>query len=183
MSNSVAGLAGRLELVSGDITRLQIDAIVNAANAQLAGGGGVDGAIHAAAGPAVLEECRRIVAAQGICPAGNAVITGAGRLPARHIIHAVGPIWHGGGVHEAEQLAGAYRSSLQLATEHGVKSIAFPNISTGVYHYPKQAAANIAIATVCDYLLTHAVPGHVVFCCHDAENIALYRERLAALGT
>lgn len=140
----------------------------------------MDGAIHAAAGPAVLEECRRIVAARGNCPAGQAVITGAGRLPMRYIIHAVGPIWNGGGAHEAQRLADAYHNSLKLATEHGVESIAFPNISTGAYGYPKSAAARIAVATVGNYLATHDRPARVLFCCYDSENLALYRALLAS---
>ncbi|HEU0195897.1 MAG TPA: O-acetyl-ADP-ribose deacetylase [Nevskiaceae bacterium] len=169
----------RLAIAEGDITRLDVDAIVNAANSGLMGGGGVDGAIHAAAGPAILDECCAIVARSGPCRAGHAVITSAGRLPMRHIIHAVGPIWRGGGFGEAGLLANAYRASLALAARHSVARLAFPNISTGVYGYPKRDAATIAIAAVEQFLVQHALPERVIFCCFDAENTALYRARLA----
>ncbi len=137
-----------LTLVQGDITHQRVDAIVNAANSRLVGGGGVDGAIRRAGGPAIEEECARIRAAQGGCPTGSAVITGAGRLPARYVIHAVGPVWSGGRQGEAALLASAYRSSLELATAHGVRTIAFPSISTGVYGYPVALAAQVALRTV-----------------------------------
>jgi O-acetyl-ADP-ribose deacetylase (regulator of RNase III) len=137
-----------LELVEGDITEQNLDAIVNAANEGLRGGGGVDGAIHRAGGPEIMEECRRI----GRCPTGSAVITTGGRLPARHVIHTVGPVWSGGIRGEPNLLASAYRSSLQLAEENRVKSVAFPSISTGVYGYPIDQAARIALRTVSDYL-------------------------------
>ena len=140
-----------LELVQGDITQQDTEAIVNAANSSLLGGGGVDGAIHRAGGPQILEECRRI----GGCPAGQARITTGGRLKARYVIHTVGPIYHGGQRGEADTLASAYRSSLQLASQHGVKSLAFPSISTGAYGYPIELAAPIALKTAIDYLRDH----------------------------
>lgn len=171
--------ATRMRVVTGDITRLDVDAIVNAANPGLLGGGGVDGAIHRAAGPALLEACRAIVKNRGPCAPGEAVITGAGRLPMRHVIHTVGPVWHGGGQREAECLANAYRNSLRLATKHEVQRLAFPNISTGVYGYPKAPAVTVAVATVRDYLDAHASPFEVLFCCFNAENAALYRQKLA----
>jgi len=143
--------SSQLELVEGDITQQDIDAIVNAANSSLLGGGGVDGAIHRAAGPALLAECRQV----GGCPTGEARITGGGRLVARYVIHAVGPVYRGGTQGEAERLASAYRHSLELASQHGLRSIAFPAISTGVYGYPMNEAARIALSTIRDYLRTH----------------------------
>jgi len=140
-----------LELVEGDITKQDTEAIVNAANSGLRGGGGVDGAIHRAGGPEIMEECRRI----GGCPTGHAVITTGGRLKARYVIHAVGPVYHGGNKREAEDLAGAYLTSLKIASEKGIKSVAFPSISTGAYGYPINEAARIAIKTVIDYLKEH----------------------------
>ncbi|MBI3998276.1 MAG: O-acetyl-ADP-ribose deacetylase [Armatimonadetes bacterium] len=138
----------RLVLVQGDITTQEVDAIVNAANSRLIGGGGVDGAIRRAGGPAIEEECAAIRADRGGCPTGSAVITGAGRLRARHVIHAVGPVWQGGRHGEADLLASAYRVSLTLAAEHGVRTIAFPSISTGVYGYPVAQAARVALRAV-----------------------------------
>jgi len=137
-----------IEIIIGDITTIGVDAIVNAANSSLMGGGGVDGAIHRAGGPGIVRECRVIVARQGNCPTGHAVITTAGRLPARYVIHTVGPVWRGGGHGEAGLLASCYRASLRLAAENGCSSIAFPGISTGVYGYPKDQAALIAMRTV-----------------------------------
>lgn len=145
-------IAQRIELQLGDITKVHADAIVNAANSSLMGGGGVDGAIHRAGGPAILEECKAIVARQGGCKTGQAVITTAGKLPARFVIHTVGPIWHGGTKNEAQLLADCYRNSLRLAVENGCKNIAFPNISTGVYRFPPATAAAIAIDTVSEFL-------------------------------
>lgn len=141
-----------LSLVLGDITTQVVDAIVNAANSRLIGGGGVDGAIRRAGGRAIEQECAAIRASRGGCPTGSAVITGAGRLPARHVIHAVGPVWLGGGQGEADLLASAYRSSLTLASEHGARTVAFPSISTGVYGFPVALAARIALRTVADVL-------------------------------
>jgi O-acetyl-ADP-ribose deacetylase (regulator of RNase III) len=141
-------MAGRITVVQGDITGQQVDAIVNAANEALRGGGGVDGAIHRAAGPELLEECIQI----GGCPTGEARITKGYRLPARYVIHTVGPVWHGGARGEPEKLAACYRNSLRLAAEHGVRTIAFPGISTGVYGYPVEAATRLALTTVRDCL-------------------------------
>jgi O-acetyl-ADP-ribose deacetylase (regulator of RNase III) len=141
----------KLELVQGDITQQDTEAIVNAANPSLLGGGGVDGAIHRAGGPQILEECRKI----GGCPPGEARITSGGKLKAKYVIHAVGPIYRGGTQGEAETLASAYRNSLALASKHGIKSVAFPSLSTGAYGYPIELAAPIALKTVMDYLQAH----------------------------
>jgi O-acetyl-ADP-ribose deacetylase (regulator of RNase III) len=173
----------QIEVIQGDITVLQLDAIVNAANSSLMGGGGVDGAIHRAAGPALLEECRKIAAARrgvpgGPCPAGDAVITGAGNLPCRYVIHTVGPVWHGGGSGESELLASCYKKSLLLAEEAALKSVAFPNISTGVYGYPRDKAAAVAIAAVRETLQGTRGIGRVLFVCFDRENYRLYRKLL-----
>jgi O-acetyl-ADP-ribose deacetylase (regulator of RNase III) len=164
-----------IEVIQGDITTLNVDAVVNAANSGLMGGGGVDGAIHRAAGPALLEECRKIAASRrnipgGPCPAGDAVITGAGKLPAKHVIHTVGPVWHGGSRGEPELLASCYRKSSLLAEEAGLESIAFPNISTGVYGYPKDKAAAVAVAAVRETLAETPGIKRVVFVCFDREN-------------
>lgn len=153
MPNRIFGTS-RLELVRGDITHETVDAIVNAANSSLMGGGGVDGAIHRAGGPAILEDCRQIVARQGSLPAGEAVITTAGRLPCRHVIHTVGPVWRGGQHGERETLARCYRNSLALAVSHGLSSIAFPSISTGVYGYPVAKAARVALGAIREVLAT-----------------------------
>jgi O-acetyl-ADP-ribose deacetylase (regulator of RNase III) len=150
-----------LELVLGDITDQQVDAIVNAANAQLAGGGGVDGAIHRRGGPAIMAETDRLYPAG--CPTGSAVITGGGKLPAKHVIHAVGPVWQGGEAGEAELLAGAYRRSLELAVENQCHSVALPALSTGVYGYPLDLASRIALQTAIDFLREHGQPALVRF--------------------
>lgn len=166
--------------IHDDITTLDVDAIVNAANSGLRGGGGVDGAIHRAGGPAIMEACRQIVARQGECPAGEAVITGGGKLKAPYVIHAVGPVWHGGNKGEDELLARAYHNSLLLAARHGLKSLAFPNISTGVYGFPKEPAAKIAITQVRLFARSkHPLPDEVIFCCFDPENHSLYTALLA----
>jgi O-acetyl-ADP-ribose deacetylase (regulator of RNase III) len=161
--------------MEGDITRLNVDAIVNAANESLLGGGGVDGAIHRAAGPELLEECRRI----GGCRTGLAVMTSGYRLPARHVIHTVGPVYRDGTRGEPELLRSCYQESLRLAAESGMKSIAFPCISTGVYRFPKQQACEIAVTTVGEWLAGHDLPESVTFCCFGAENGQFYRERLS----
>jgi O-acetyl-ADP-ribose deacetylase (regulator of RNase III) len=168
----------RIELVKGDITRITVDAIVNAANSSLLGGGGVDGAIHRAAGPDLLAECYRIRESRGECPTGEAVITGSGRLPCKKVIHTVGPVWHGGTKGEPALLASCYSRSLLLAQESGLTDIAFPNISTGVYGYPKAEAARVAVAAVRETL--PSVPGirKVIFVCFDDENLALYWQLL-----
>ena len=161
-----------LEVIRGDITALAVDAIVNAANASLLGGGGVDGAIHRKAGPDLLRECRTL---EG-CPTGDAKITKGYHLPARHVIHAVGPVWRGGGQGESDLLAGCYRRALELADEHELASLAFPAISTGVYGYPKQDAARIAVETVRQTLPDAPSVTRVAFCCFDEETAQIYRE-------
>jgi O-acetyl-ADP-ribose deacetylase (regulator of RNase III) len=165
--------SARVELVRGDITREQTDAIVNAANSSLMGGGGVDGAIHRAGGPAILEDCKRIRERRGRLPAGEAVITTAGRLRCRHVIHAVGPVWSGGGSGEAPTLARCYGESLALAAAHGLTSVAFPSISTGAYGYPVSEAARVALGAVRDVLKSGspvAVVRFVLFSESDLEN-------------
>ena len=169
----------KLELIMGDITKLDVDAIVNAANSSLLGGGGVDGAIHRAAGPELLEECRKIAAGRrdipgGPCPAGDAIMTAGYKLPCKHVIHTVGPVWHGGALSEPELLASCYRKSLLLASAAGLKSIAFPNISTGVYGYPKDKAAAVAVKAVRETLSETPDIERVVFVCFDEENFRLY---------
>ena len=170
-----ARLMNRIELIKGDITKIKADAIVNAANSSLLGGGGVDGAIHRAGGPTILEECRKIIAKQGSCKTGEAVITTAGNLPAKFVIHTVGPVWNGGKKNEASLLAACYQNSLKLAIKHNLSSIAFPNISTGVYGYPKKDAASIALNTVMDYLKQDTFISKVYFVCFDEENYQLYQ--------
>jgi O-acetyl-ADP-ribose deacetylase (regulator of RNase III) len=163
----------RIEIIRGDITKIQADAIVNAANSSLLGGGGVDGAIHRAGGAAILEECKQIRAKQGGCKTGEAVITRAGKLPARFVIHTVGPVWNGGQRNEPQKLADCYRNSLLLAVENNCKTIAFPNISTGVYGYPKREAATVAFQTAADFLAGNDTIEKVYFVCFDEENYKL----------
>ena len=169
-------IISRLSIVEGDITRLQVDAIVNTANASLLGGGGVDGAIHRAAGPGLLAECRRL----GGCPTGEARLTGGYSLTARHVIHAVGPVYKDGQSGEPELLRSCYRESLRLASEAGLGSVAFPCISAGVYGYPKPAACREAITAVTEWLSMHELPRSIVFCCYGSGDAELYRNALDA---
>lgn len=164
--------SSRLELAQGDITRQEVDAIVNAANSRLAGGGGVDGAIHRAAGKALMEETERRYP-EG-CPTGSAVATGAGKLQAKFVFHAVGPRWRGGNRGEPDLLAGAYRRCLELAVEHECRSLAFPAISTGIYGYPKKLAAEVSLATVRDFLKDQGKPDLVRFVLFDAETLEVF---------
>jgi O-acetyl-ADP-ribose deacetylase len=168
----------RIDLIQGDITKLDVDAIVNAANSSLLGGGGVDGAIHRAGGPQILEECKIIRNARGGCAPGEAVITTGGQLKAKFVIHTVGPIWKGGKQNEEQILANAYLNSLKLADENKIRTIAFPNISTGVYAFPKEKAADIALYTVSNFLASNESPQTVIFCCFDMENFELYSSRI-----
>lgn len=164
-------------IIKGDITKVEVDAIVNAANSSLLGGGGVDGAIHRAGGPQILEECRQIRARQGGCSTGEAVITTAGRLPARYVIHTVGPVWNGGGQGEEALLANAYLNSLKLALAKDCRTIAFPNISTGVYRFPPGRAARVVHGVVSRFLEEHPdALQNIYFVCFDEENYRLYRE-------
>jgi O-acetyl-ADP-ribose deacetylase (regulator of RNase III) len=160
----------RIEVIKGDITKIKVDAIVNAANSSLMGGGGVDGAIHRAGGPAILAECKKIVARQGKCSTGEAVITTGGTLPAKYVIHTVGPVWKGGTNHEGEKLADCYFHSLRLAIKHHCKTIAFPNISTGVYRFPKEEAARIAVETIQKFLIQNDFIEKVILVCFDEQN-------------
>jgi O-acetyl-ADP-ribose deacetylase len=171
----------KLEVLKGDITKVKVDAIVNAANNSLLGGGGVDGAIHRAGGPAILEACKAIRAKQGECPTGDAVITTAGELPAKWVIHTVGPVWHGGNQQEEELLYSCYRKSLSLAETNGITSIAFPNVSTGVYGYPKDKAAQVAVNAARTYFEEHtgSKVKYVAFVCFDDENYKLYQELIS----
>ncbi len=168
-----------LELVEGDVTLQEVDAIVNAANSHLAGGGGVDGAIHRRGGPEIMAETR-VKYPKG-CPTGSAVISGAGRLKARFVIHAVGPVWHGGGRGEADLLAGAYRRCLELAVEHDCRSVAFPSLSTGAYGYPIDKAARVALGTTLDFLAEHGRPSLVRFVLFGRDAHAAFCDALGEL--
>lgn len=172
----------RIQAIKGDITKIEVDAIVNAANTSLLGGGGVDGAIHRAGGSAILEDCRKIVARQGGCKVGEAVIATAGKLPSRYVIHTVGPVWNGGHKHERDKLADCYRNSLQLAVEHNCKTIAFPGISTGIYRFPKDEAARIAVATVNAFLESNNSIEYVMLVCFDDESYRLIQTELNKLA-
>ncbi|ESU25849.1 Appr-1-p processing enzyme family protein [Flavobacterium limnosediminis JC2902] len=170
-----------IEVIKSDITKISVDAIVNAANSSLMGGGGVDGAIHRAGGNTILDECKIILAKQGSCKTGQAVITTAGNLPAKFVIHTVGPIWNGGSNNESEKLADCYKNSLQLAVENNCKSVAFPSISTGVYRFPKEEAAHIAVKTVSDFLSKHSGIEKVIFVCFDDENETLINKEIGRI--
>jgi O-acetyl-ADP-ribose deacetylase (regulator of RNase III) len=172
----------RLELTRGDITREAVDAIVNAANSSLMGGGGVDGAIHRAGGPAILDECRRIVDAHGPLPAGEAVITGGGVLPARHVIHTVGPRWRGGAHGEGATLARCYRNSLALAAGEGLSSVAFPSIATGAYGFPIDDASVVAVGTVVEALRAGSTLRLVRFVLFSDADLEVYRRALAGVA-
>jgi O-acetyl-ADP-ribose deacetylase (regulator of RNase III) len=169
---------GTIKLIKGDITKQKTDVIVNAANSSLLGGGGVDGAIHKAGGKAILEECIAIRNRQGGCKTGEAVITTGGNLPAKYVIHTVGPVWNGDKAGKEQLLANAYYNCLALAVQNDVETIAFPNISTGVYNFPKDKAASIAVNTTKEFLVTNATIKEVVFVCYDNENYALYQDLL-----
>lgn len=174
----VETMPDRVELIKGDITQLVVDAIVNAANRSLLGGGGVDGAIHRAAGPQLLEECRAL----GGCPTGEAKMTKGYNLPARFVIHTVGPVWHGGDRNEDNLLAGCYRSSLQLAVAHKLRSIAFPSISTGVYRFPIERASRIALRVILDFIATEANAPQVVVACFSEQDLNAYRQAYEELA-
>lgn len=169
----------RIAVVQADITSLDVDAIVNAANSSLLGGGGVDGAIHRAAGRELVAECRTL----GGCKTGDAKITKGYKLRARHVIHAVGPVWQGGGANERALLASCYRRSLELAREHGLRSIAFPAISTGIFRFPARSAADIALRTIATELEQHALPERVILCMYDEQALAVMTEALAAVSS
>jgi O-acetyl-ADP-ribose deacetylase (regulator of RNase III) len=184
MANQVVTIKQvKLSIIQGDITRQTTDAIVNAANSSLMGGGGVDGAIHRAGGPAILDECKQIVARQGRLPTGKAVMTTGGNLKAKYVIHTVGPIWHGGNSREPELLASAYHESLKLATENNLNSIAFPSISTGAYGYPVNQASKVAIDAVITFLSQSTTSlREVVFVLFDAQTLGAYTSALKEIG-
>ena len=172
---------GRIKVLKGDITKVSVDAIVNAANSSLLGGGGVDGAIHRAGGKAILEDCKKIIARQGGCKTGEAVITTAGNLPAKFIIHTVGPVWNGGNKNEPAKLANCYRNALNLAAENNCRSIAFPGISTGIYGYPKKEAAEIAVRVVDRFFQSSDQIDKVIFVCFDDEYFFLIGKQLSSI--
>jgi len=177
-SSNMKTLRDKIKLVKGDITTIKVDAVVNAANSSLMGGGGVDGAIHNAGGSAILEDCKKIVARQGGCNVGEAVITTAGNMPSKHVIHTVGPVWNGGERNEAQLLYNCYKNALKLAVENDCKTIAFPNISTGVYGFPKDKAAVVATQAVIDFLTDTDNIEQVVFVCFDNDNYYWIKESL-----
>ena len=169
----------KISIIKGDITRQSTDAIVNAANSGLMGGGGVDGAIHRAGGPAILEECKKIVQSQGRLPTGQAVITTGGNLKAKYVIHTVGPVWHGGNSGEPELLASAYRESLALAAKHDLTSVSFPSISTGVYRYPVELAAGVALDAVKNFLSGNDTSvREVVFVLFDSKTYSVFNDKM-----
>ena len=167
-----------MKVVKADLTKIKADAIVNAANSSLMGGGGVDGAIHAAGGREILEECKKIIAKQGSCKTGEAVITTAGKLPAKFVIHTVGAVWKGGQHGEKQKLADCYFNSLKLAKKYKLLSIAFPNISTGVYGFPKAEAAKIAVRTVKEFIVSENSLMEVLFVCYDQDNFDFIQTEL-----
>lgn len=167
----------KIELLKADITEIKVDAIVNAANTSLLGGGGVDGAIHRKGGNAILDECVQIRNKQGGCKTGEAVITTAGNLPSKYVIHTVGPVWNGDKEEKSKLLADCYKNSLNLAVENRIKTIAFPNISTGIYHFPKDKAAEIAVRAVKDFDKSNEIE-KVIFVCFDDENYKIYKDLL-----
>jgi O-acetyl-ADP-ribose deacetylase (regulator of RNase III) len=177
-------MSSRIRVVEGDITQLAVDAIVNAANELMLGGGGVDGAIHRAAGPGLVEECRRVPEVRpGVrCPTRHARITGGHRLPARHVIHTVGPVWRGGGAGEDDDLAACYRNSLDLAVQNGIRTIAFPAISTGVFAFPLERATEIAVRTVLEFLDREPSIEQVTFCCFGGDARRVYEQEVARQG-
>lgn len=164
-----------IELIQGDITKIVVDAIVNAANSSLLGGGGVDGAIHREGGSAILQECREIRNRQGGCKTGEAVLTTGGNLPAKYVIHTVGPVWNNGNNNEEHLLSSCYTNSLKIAVDNGLRTIAFPNISTGIYHFPKDKAAAIAIQAVSGFLHKTNEIKKVLFVCFDRANYEIYK--------
>lgn len=169
-----------IEVIKGDITKSQLECIVNAANTSLLGGGGVDGAIHRAGGKGILDECIRIRNKQGNCPVGEAVITTGGNLKAKFVIHTVGPVWNNGKSNESELLKHCYFNSLTLAINNGISSLSFPNISTGIYRYPKDQAAEVALTTVIEFVKNNLSIKHVQFVCFDEDNERIYKEKLRA---
>lgn len=181
MAFSVNINKSKLTLVVGDITKQEVDAVVNAANSSLMGGGGVDGAIHRAAGPKLHEECMEIVKKQGGCPTGEAVITSGGNMPAKYVIHTVGPIWYGGNANEPELLANCYKNSLKLAVKNGIKTIAFPSISTGAFGYPVEKAAVTAIKSVKDFLENNDEINEVIFVLFNDAIYKSYESVLKSL--
>jgi O-acetyl-ADP-ribose deacetylase (regulator of RNase III) len=178
--NEMKLLDGRLVVTTGDITKMKTGAIVNAANSSLMGGGGVDGAIHRSGGPAILEQCKQIRTSRYLegLPTGDAVVTTAGDLPAKHVIHTVGPVWHGGSSGEAEKLAGCYRRSLEEAVKLSLKDIAFPAISTGIYGYPKEKAAEVAFAAVREYLASSKLPETVYFVFYSPADARIFLDTI-----
>lgn len=175
----IMNIGTKIEILKGDITKVTVDAIVNAANTSLLGGGGVDGAIHRAGGPEILDDCRKIIARQGGCKTGEAVITTAGNLKAKFVIHTVGPVWNGGNKNEAQKLADCYKNSLRLASDNDCRTIAFPCISTGVYGYPLNEAAKVAVDTVLEFVSNSDKIEKVIFVCFDDDNFNFIKNQLS----